>query len=65
LVISKAFGFRLLSITAQMAEDKQFCDLLSIPYGEFALDGGALGYASTAPPPIERLQVTEVTKWID
>ncbi len=58
-------GFRLLSVTAQMAEDRQFCDLLSIPYGEFALDGCLIGYAGATPPPIERQNVTEVTKWVD
>ncbi len=58
-------GFRLFSVTAQMAEDRQFCALLSIPYGEFALDGCLIGYASATPPPIERPKVTEATTWVD
>jgi len=58
-------GFQLLSITAEMDEDREFCGLLGIPYGEFALDGCVIGYPGTTPPPIKRPQVDDVTKWID
>ena len=57
-------GFQLLSITAQMAEDKGFCDLIDIPYGEFALDGCLIGYPNMVPSPTRRPQVNEVTKWM-
>ena len=32
-------GMQLLSITQQLDTDKEFCDLIKIPMGEFALDG--------------------------
>jgi nitroreductase len=58
-------GFQLLSITAQMAEDKKFCDLLGICCGDFALDGCLIGYPDAIPPLAKRPQVDRVTKWID
>jgi nitroreductase len=58
-------GFQLLSITAQMAEDKKFCDMLSICPGDFALDGCLIGYPGAIPPLAKRPQVDRVTKWID
>jgi nitroreductase len=57
-------GFQLLSITAQMAEDKEFCSLLDIPFGQFALDGCLIGIADMIPPPSRRSRPDEVTKWI-
>ena len=57
-------GFQLLSITAQMAEDKGFCDLIDIPYGEFALDGCLIGYLDMVPSSTRKPQVNEVTKWM-
>ena len=58
-------GFQLLSITAQMAEDRQFCELIHIPFGEFALDGCLIGYADMTPPPPKRPYANEVTRWIE
>ncbi len=58
-------GFHLLSITGTMAEDKEFCELLSIPYGQYALDGCGVGYPSSTPIPMERPQVADVTLWIN
>jgi len=58
-------GFQLLSITAQMAEDKKFCDMLGIYPGDFALDGCLLGYPDAFPPLAKRPQADHVTKWID
>jgi nitroreductase len=58
-------GFQLLSITAQMAEDKMFCDLLGIYPGDFALDGCLIGYPDAIPPLTKRPQIDRVTKWID
>jgi len=37
-------GLQLLSITQQLDTDKEFCDLIKIPIGEFVLDGCLLGY---------------------
>ena len=58
-------GFQLLSIMAQMAEDREFCGLLNIPFGQFALDGCLIGYSDMIPPPAKRPCANEVTKWID
>lgn len=58
-------GFHLLTITGAMAEDQEFCDLLSIPYGQYALDGCGIGYPSSTPASMEHPQVADVTRWID
>ncbi len=58
-------GFQLVSATAQMDDNPQFCTLLGINPGEWALNGFAIGYpseelASSVRPPVE-----EVTRWIE
>jgi nitroreductase len=58
-------GFQLLSITAQMSENRKFCNLVDIPFGQFALDGCLIGYADIIPPPSKRPRADEVTRWID
>lgn len=58
-------GFQLLSVTAQMAEDREFCSLLDIPLGQFALDGCLVGYGDMSPPPPKRPSAREVTRWVD
>lgn len=58
-------GFQLISLTAELAQDKEFCDLLGIPYGEFELNGCAIGYPAETPSPASRPNVDDVTKWID
>jgi nitroreductase len=58
-------GFQLLSITAQMAEEEDFCDILGIHFGEFALDGCLIKYPETIPPPVKRPQIDQVTRWVD
>ena len=58
-------GFHLVSATAQMGEDKDFCEILGINPGEFGLNGCAVGYPKEIPPKALRPAVKEVTKWID
>ena len=58
-------GFHLVSATAEMAKDKEFCDLLGIPFREFEINGCAVGYPSKQLPPAQRQDVEEVTRWID
>ena len=60
-----SLGFQLLSITAQVSEDREFCSLVDIPFGQFALDGCLIGYADIIPPPSKRPRADEVTRWID
>jgi nitroreductase len=57
-------AFQLLSITERMAEDKEFCELIGIPFGEYALDGCLLGYPDATPPPSKRPLLGEVTRWL-
>lgn len=44
---SLKIGFRLISfiMTLNLGDDKEFCELLGIPSGEYALDACCLGYA--------------------
>ena len=56
-------GFQLFSITERMAEDKGFCELIGIPFGEYALDGCLIGYPDASPPPSKRPSLHEVTRW--
>ena len=58
-------GFHLVSATAQMGEDEDFCEILGIKPGEFGLNGCAVGYPKEIPPKTSRPAVDEVTKWID
>ena len=58
-------GFQLVSATAQMGQDREFCSLLGIPHGEFGTNGCAIGYPMKRLPPVERPDAREVTKWID
>jgi nitroreductase len=58
-------GFQLVSVTAQMGQDTEFCSLLGIPHGAFGTNGCAIGYPMKRLPPAERPDAREVTKWID
>ena len=46
---ASGLGLQLLSITQELERDKEFCDLIKIPLGEFALDGCLIGYPDTIP----------------
>ncbi len=57
-------GMQLLSITQQLDTDKEFCDLIKIPMGEFALDGCLVGYPDMKPSIPKRPSLNQVTEWI-
>jgi nitroreductase len=57
-------GFQLLSITERMAEEKEFCELIGIPFGEYALDGCLIGYPDAPPAQSKRPRLGEVTRWL-
>jgi nitroreductase len=57
-------GMQLLSITQQLDTDKEFCVLIKIPLGEFALDGCLIGYPDMKPSMPERPSLNQVTEWI-
>ena len=58
-------GFQLVSITAQMADNPDFCKILEISPGEWALMGCATGYPIKELSPSIRPQVDEVTLWLE
>jgi nitroreductase len=63
---SLGIGMRLVSVTMQMESDPDFCDLLGIPCGTYALDGCALGYPSDnyQPPPVEYPTLAQSVNWL-
>ena len=63
---SLGIGLQLVSATMQMDGDPDFCRLLGIPCGEYALDGCALGYPSDnyQPPPVEYPAMEKSVSWL-
>ncbi|HVP58373.1 MAG TPA: nitroreductase family protein [bacterium] len=63
---SLKIGFRLISATMQMGGDPDFCALLGIPCGEYALDGCALGYPAEGyePAPVEYPMLARSVTWL-
>lgn len=57
-------GFQLISITEQMSEDEEFCQLIGIPGEEFLLNGCIIGYAEVSPPPTQRPSMDKVMHWL-
>lgn len=57
-------GFQLVTITEEMSGDREFCELIGIPFGEYVLDGCLVGYPDASPPPSKRPSVAEMTRWI-
>ena len=58
-------GFRLISAVSQQSDNPEFCKLLGLTPGEFALVGCALGYATEWPPATDRPPLDEITAWLD
>jgi nitroreductase len=63
---SLGIGLQLISATMQMDSDPDFCRLLGIPYGEYALDGCALGYPADKyqPPSVEYPTLGKSVSWL-
>lgn len=61
-----ALGLSLqpVSITEEMTEERSFCDLIGIPFGEYRLNGCLLGYPDGTPAPLRRSSLDEVTSWL-
>lgn len=57
-------GFHIVSATAQIAEDEDFCKILGINPGEYELNGCAIGYPKEIPSINSRPNVKDVAKWI-
>ncbi len=63
---SLGIGLQLISATMQMDSDPEFCSLLNIPVGEYALDGCALGYPADKyqPRPVKYPTLEESVNWL-
>lgn len=58
-------GFRLISAVSPQSGNPEFCKILGLTPGEFALVGCALGYATEWPPATARPPLEEITAWLD
>lgn len=58
-------GFHIVSITAEMSDDPEFCAILGIPPGEWMLMGCAVGYPKDELSPSIRPPVEDVTHWLE
>jgi nitroreductase len=58
-------GMQLVTATTQMGDDPDFCGMLGLPAGEFALNGCAIGVPAQAPEARPAGDVTAVTTWLD
>jgi len=54
-------GFQLVSITAQMADNVEFCRILGIQSGKWGLMGCATGYPVEKLSPSTRPPINDVT----
>jgi nitroreductase len=63
---SLRIGLQLISATTQMDNDPEFCRLLNIPCGEYALDGCALGYPADKyqPGPVQYPILEKSVSWL-
>jgi len=57
-------GFQLVSITAQMADNVEFCRILGLQSGKWGLMGCAIGYPVEKLSPSTRPSVKDVTTWL-
>ncbi len=57
-------AFQLLSVTEAMSENEAFVRLLGLPFGEYVLDGCAVGYPAADPPLAPRPDITSGVKWL-
>lgn len=58
-------GFQLVSATAQMGDNPEFCTIIGINPGEWALMGCAIGYPAEELSPSIRPPVDKVTRWME
>jgi len=56
-------AFQLISVTEAMAEDEAFVRLLGLPFGDYVIDGCAVGYPAADPPPAPRPDMSSGIKW--
>jgi len=57
-------GFQLLSVTKMLSESPRFFELIGLEFGQFLLNGCAIGYAKHPPAKRRLSSVGEVTEWL-
>jgi nitroreductase len=57
-------GFRLMSMIENLTENKDFCELLGLPYGEFAFNGCIIGYPAGEPEKRNNMSTDGVISWL-
>jgi len=57
-------AFQLISVTESMAENEAFVRLLGLPFGEYVLDGCAVGYPAADPPLAPRPDMSSGIRWL-
>jgi len=57
-------GFQLLTLTEEMTGNREFCELIGIPFGEYVLDGCLIGYPDAPASASKRPPLDEMTKWL-
>jgi len=57
-------AFQVLSATESMAEDEAFLRLLGLPFGEYVLDGCAVGRPAAEPAATKRPEFSAAVKWL-
>jgi nitroreductase len=57
-------AFQLLSVTESMAENEAFVRLLGLPFGEYVLDGCAVGYPAAEPTLAPRPDMRSGVRWL-
>lgn len=59
-----SLGMQLVSAVESLGDDAEFCDLLGISPGEYALNGCAIGYPAEPLPPSQRPNAEMFTTWL-
>jgi nitroreductase len=57
-------GFQLVSITVQMADNEEFCQIMGLQSGKWGFMGCAIGYPVETLSPSLRPPVKDVTTWL-
>jgi nitroreductase len=57
-------GFQLLSVTKMLSQNRPFFDLVDLEFGQFLLNGCALGYPKHSPAEKHLFPLGEVVRWL-
>jgi len=61
---SLGLGFQLISATGNMAKNKDFMKLLGLEYGEYAVEGCAIGYPKKVTERTRDLDIDSFVTWM-